>query len=826
MPRNPGYRESFTQHIREELRKSGVRTTGNVYFVDSGSTYADDNGPGDRADKPMATIDACIAKCTASQGDVIVVMPGHAETVTAAITVDIAGISIIGLGQGTARPYISCATDSIDEMTITAANCLVQNLGFNESTGTTSRTSFINVAAANTIIRGCHFDCGQYDLEQITITADGDDCVIEDCTFVVTANGPDAGIEIEAAGTTRTTIRNNTFYCSDGTNAFDAAAINSTVANTGMVITGNTFLGRGAASTAIVAASAVDKSILSNYYGSDVENQDHDAFSGDLTVVAEPPPLVVDDEVWYVDSVNGNASFDGKTPKTALVTLAAAEAAAAAGDTIIVASGHTETLAAKLTINLAGLSIIGSGTGTRRPSLTGNVADDTITVTAANVTLSNLLFNEATSVTGGAVNVGAAFCRIVGCQFDLGANDLEAITVETAGDNLTVEDCDFKVTANGPDAAIEIEGTSSDLVVKGCRFDGGSDTNAWDAAAINSTTACTGVTIEDCDFRFCLTAQEYITLDAVTEPPIIRNCTFLRGAALASDLNPPQTFYVDSDKGNDAAGCGTSRQSPVATIDYAVGLCSANAGDTIIVAAGHAETISAAAGIDLDVAGITVIGEGNGTNRPTITMDTDTAVDVDIGAANVTIKNLRFVSGIDSLAALLDVDAGNFTCEGCDFISSSTNEVVNFVNLATTVDDFIFRNCYFYQPTDPAGTDDAANTGCFYMEDSENILIENCRIHGFFETSIFHNKTTAAKNLWIVDCYGAQLDTGVADVADILAGTTGGMVRCSWMVPAAADVAEASFLTIAASCTFGLHHTTFMNDGAGGNRAVEVAAAT
>jgi len=197
-----------------------------------------------------------------------------------------------------------------------------------------------------------------------------------------------------------------------------------------------------------------------------------------------------------------------------------------------------------------------------------------------------------------------------------------------------------------------------------------------------------------------------------------------------------------------------------------------------------------------------------------------------VSAANVTIRNLRFVSGIDSLAVMLDVDAGNFTCIDCDFVTSSTKECLNFVNLATTVDDFHFEGCYFYQPTDPAGTDDAAATGCFYIVDSENIVVKDCRMVGFFETSIFHNKTTKVQGLFILNCYGQQELSG-ADVITLVDASEGFMRGCSWNCPNAADAVEGTFMTIAATTPFGFFHNGFMNDnGGGGNLALEITAAT
>lgn len=294
-------------------------------------------------------------------------------------------------------------------------------------------------------------------------------------------------------------------------------------------------------------------------------------------------------------------------------------------------------------------------------------------------------------------------------------------------------------------------------------------------------------------------------------------------------LTTGNRFYVDSGSSTNGttAAFGKSPDSPFSSIEACLNasVLTANNGDVIIVMPGHAETVSAAAGLDIDSAGVWIRGLGHGTDKPTITLDTAATADVDIDAANVRLTNLRFVSDIDSLAVMLDVNSANLLVEDCDFVTSSAKECVNFINLATTVDNFTFRRCTFYQPTDPDGTDDAAATGCFYYVDSENILIDHCRFNGFFETSIFHNKTTAAKEVWITHCEGSQLLSG-ANVADIVATGTGGMVHCGFLVSNAADATtEGEFVTIGAASPFGFHNTTFMNDNAaGGNNALAVTA--
>lgn len=99
---------------------------GDIYFVHH--TGSDAVGSGQNPDAPCATIDYAIGLCAASQGDVIYVLPGHNEGLgNAQITVDVIGISIIGLGRGALRPRIDFdhASASID---VTANGCTLKNL--------------------------------------------------------------------------------------------------------------------------------------------------------------------------------------------------------------------------------------------------------------------------------------------------------------------------------------------------------------------------------------------------------------------------------------------------------------------------------------------------------------------------------------------------------------------------------------------------------------------------------------------------------------------------------------------------------------------------
>jgi hypothetical protein len=114
-----------------------------------------------------------------------------------------------------------------------------------------------------------------------------------------------------------------------------------------------------------------------------------------------------------------------------------------------------------------------------------------------------------------------------------------------------------------------------------------------------------------------------------------------------------------------------------ATIDAAIGACTANAGDTIFVLPGHTEAVTATS-ITLDVAGVSIIGLGSGAMKPTLTFGaTDSAINVT--AANGKWKNFRWTAGIgDVVTAVLHATAAQNTIyEDIEFYATST---FNFIN--------------------------------------------------------------------------------------------------------------------------------------------------
>ena len=171
-----------------DIRVAGVPilpgwTTGNVFFVDSG-IGSDTADVGKKATEPFATLDYAIGRCTASNGDVIIVMPGHAESLTAAIALDVAGIKIIGLGNGDNRPRFTLAGAAVPAITISADDQKIDNLAFYCATaGTSYLKNFLRVAANDIEVSGCEFVTNQVQTYSLRIVS-GDKVTIRDSVFI------------------------------------------------------------------------------------------------------------------------------------------------------------------------------------------------------------------------------------------------------------------------------------------------------------------------------------------------------------------------------------------------------------------------------------------------------------------------------------------------------------------------------------------------------------------------------------------------------------------------------------------------------------------
>ena len=240
------------------------------------------------------------------------------------------------------------------------------------------------------------------------------------------------------------------------------------------------------------------------------------------------------------------------------------------------------------------------------------------------------------------------------------------------------------------------------------------------------------------------------------------------------------TFVPGGVGGVDVAGAhGDSPQKPFATIDYAVGQCVAARGDVIFVLPGHVESITAAAGLDLDVAGITILFLGDGVTRGTIRFGTAVGADMDVDAANITLGakgydlGPRFLANIDALTGPIDVNSARFRMYGAKWYDGTTINTTDCVVADADADNMEIEDFEFVDGN-AAGTQ---KQSFIQVAGATGVILRKIKCTGDFGTGIVENGTA-----WI----DALLEDLVLDnasvtptVALLLQATSTGWVRNS-----------------------------------------------
>lgn len=266
---------------------------------------------------------------------------------------------------------------------------------------------------------------------------------------------------------------------------------------------------------------------------------------------------------------------------------------------------------------------------------------------------------------------------------------------------------------------------------------------------------------------------------------------------------PPTTgkyLFVDSVTGN-AGNTGLRPDDALATIDAAIGLCTASKGDVIVVMPGHAETISGAAGIAADVAGISIIGLGNGNNRPTLTFSATTSTFA-VSAANVYIANLRVTSSVDEMVKMFHITAAHCTLDGIEHFETASAQTIQFVLTNASADYLTIKNCYCYQAN-------AANSAQLWIQlvGPDNVrILDNTFILALQNgaTSAVINATTAAVNCHIARNTILQTGGTTQVSAILLTASSTGFVHDNRVAAAVTTLAG----TVALASAYGANNLT------------------
>lgn len=267
----------------------------------------------------------------------------------------------------------------------------------------------------------------------------------------------------------------------------------------------------------------------------------------------------------------------------------------------------------------------------------------------------------------------------------------------------------------------------------------------------------------------------------------------IRGVPLLSAY-PGKVFWVSSVAGSN--GNAGTFDRPWATIDYAIGRCTANKGDIIVVLPGHTETISGAGSIACDVAGVAIMGLGAGSNRPTLNF-TATGSTVTVTAANVTLRNLLLTGGIDAVVTMLAISGAD--CSLLDIETRDvTDQMVSAITTATGAARLLIDG-YIHRGAAAAGGANAIEL----VGADDGITIKNFWIDGNFSVAAIENVTGALTNLSIYGDRPCYIRTrNAADVAITLVATSTGNIGPNIYIRVADNAANVTEALVGAAAQF------------------------
>lgn len=176
--------------------------TGQVWWVhDSGSNAASPRGL-ERA-RPLATLAQAVSN--AANGDIIVLMDGHEETISTASPLDInKSLVIVGSGQSAGKPTakIGFAGSAAVPITVSADDVELRNIWF-EAQGSANAFNKIEATGLSFRMRGCYMECGDSD-DGFGLRLTGSPAYLRDCTFISTATvasvAPPAAVNFNGVG--------------------------------------------------------------------------------------------------------------------------------------------------------------------------------------------------------------------------------------------------------------------------------------------------------------------------------------------------------------------------------------------------------------------------------------------------------------------------------------------------------------------------------------------------------------------------------------------------------------------------------------------------
>ena len=274
---------------------------------------------------------------------------------------------------------------------------------------------------------------------------------------------------------------------------------------------------------------------------------------------------------YFVDSGSGSSTNDGKSWSTALDTLdnAINKCTANQGDIIYIAEGHEEsytTTGAKAIFDIDGITIIGLGQGSDRPSFSFGHTGATWTISGDNVIISNLLLLTAVDSVVTYGTISGADCKLVDVETRDVANKevIDAWTCTTGASRLEV--LNYRhigdiATGNANQSIFNLTDVS-DFIIKKSIFMTKANTGIIEIAS-----TATNAVIDDCVFYVDGTSDLSLNIVDTDDDStvVVRNCFDLEEMYKFSGGNNGSGFSVASD---DVSAVSTAVNNSNSNLNY------------------------------------------------------------------------------------------------------------------------------------------------------------------------------------------------------------------------------------------------------------------
>ena len=220
-----------------------------------------------------------------------------------------------------------------------------------------------------------------------------------------------------------------------------------------------------------------------------------------------------------------------------------------------------------------------------------------------------------------------------------------------------------------------------------------------------------------------------------------------------------KTYWVDNndDNAQDASGRGQVT-APFNTVNYAIGQCTADRGDVVLIKPNHAETFSTTTDLDIDVDGVAVIGLQQGNQRPALTF-THASASAVLSGDRVRLEGVELICDVDSQGIMVSITGDGCMLSDCLLYSTAVDSKAptNIIDVGgNPIGATIAGNRMLFRSTNeiPIGIDVAGG--------STRLSILNNQMDGCFTTSAIH--LDSAANCYDVLIKGNQI-VNTKDVA-------------------------------------------------------------